>query len=96
MLLGGTDSDSRASETMTVLNLFTVNFPCVHVQLCLMNIQIGTPHTSEGFLVFFFLFSEKAIVFFFFKSIFEFSDGEIAIIITTTAHTKKQNEIKKS
>lgn len=67
MLLGGTDSDSRASETMIVLNLVTVNFPCVHVQLCLMNIQIGTPHTSEGFLGFFW-YSEKAIVFFFFLS----------------------------
>ena len=52
-----------------MLNLVVVNFPCVPVQLCLMNIQIDTPHTPEGFFVVVvfvcFWYSGKAIVFFF-------------------------------
>lgn len=36
-----------------MLNLVMVNFPCVDVQFCLINIQIGTPHISEGLGVFF-------------------------------------------
>jgi len=78
-----------------VLNLVTVNFPYVPVQLCLMNIQTDTPHTSEGFFVwFFFLVLWKGYCLFFFRSIFEFSDGEITIIIITTAHTHTKHNQK--
>lgn len=66
VLLGGTDSKSRASETTIVLNLVTVNFPYVPVQLCLMNIQTDTPHTSEGFFVWFFFGTLERLLSFFF------------------------------
>lgn len=36
-----------------MLNLVMENFPCMDVQFCLINIQIGTPHISEGLGVFF-------------------------------------------
>ena len=83
---------------MIVLNLVVVNFPCVPVQLCLMNIQIDTPHTPEGFFCccfFLFVFGTlERLLSFFFRSIFEFSDGEIAVIITTTAHTHTKHHQK--
>ena len=78
-----------------MLNLVTVNFPYVPVQLCLMNIQTDTPHTSEGFFGFVFFFGTlERLLSFFFRSIFEFSDGEIAIIIITTAHTHTKHNQK--